>query len=273
MASERGPPEEVEDHSARPPQRIPQRDWPVQEANGLEKLLNKLTSLGIVIGEPRLPPQRNPPVGGVEVGLLSRARWKRIQFAKLQRIYARDKAEALKFIIDQQNYVERTYPSQEVREQWKRYFQVNPELGQVPDGQVLADGQDHEALESFDGPITLAEMEAAFKNTSPSTARGLDGISLADLRAMNKDDILEIINGIFSWAPERIFRSKITLIPKKNDPTQFEDFRSICVMPLIIRILHRILAARLMIVKRYCFQAGLRMNEVHRRIFGCLRGC
>ncbi|RXG59372.1 hypothetical protein Avbf_09283 [Armadillidium vulgare] len=72
MALERGPTEEVEDHRIRPPQRIPQRDRPVQEANELETLLNKLTSLGIVIGEPRLPPQRNPPVGGVKVGLLSR---------------------------------------------------------------------------------------------------------------------------------------------------------------------------------------------------------
>ncbi|RXG74047.1 hypothetical protein Avbf_00684 [Armadillidium vulgare] len=77
---------------------------------------------GMVITEPRQPPQRNPPVEGAE-SPLTRSKRKRRQYAKLQKIYSKDKAEALKLIIDQQSCVERSYPSQEIRQQWKEYFQ------------------------------------------------------------------------------------------------------------------------------------------------------
>lgn len=53
---------------------------------------------------------------------------------------------------------------------------MNLGLGRVHDGDSLA-----ELLGGLKGPITLEEMEAALKNTSPSTASGLDGVSLADI--------------------------------------------------------------------------------------------
>lgn len=89
-----------------------------------------------------------------------------------------------------------------------------------------------------------------------STARGLDGVSLADLLAIGRDDLLQVINGIFEWFPERVNRGRITLIPKKNNPVHFGDYRPICVLPLVVRILHRIPAKRLDAAKHHALQAG-----------------
>ncbi|KAL7647275.1 UNVERIFIED_CONTAM: hypothetical protein RMT77_002533 [Armadillidium vulgare] len=223
--------------------------------DALERLLNKMTSLGMVVGEPR-PPRGDVHNDNVDEAVLPRAARKRRQYAKQQSLYARDKAEALKFIVDKQNYVDRTTPSKEIRCEWQEYFQVNPGLRRVQDAESMVDNQDIELFEGLDARITPNELEMAMKSTNPSTARGLDGISLADLQAMSREDVLEVVNGIFSLAPQFIFRGRITLIPKKNRPTLFGDFRPICVMPLIVRILHRVLAARLSVVRNNRFQAG-----------------
>ncbi|KAL7647277.1 UNVERIFIED_CONTAM: hypothetical protein RMT77_002535 [Armadillidium vulgare] len=243
-----------------PVERIPW-ELPEQGENDYELLLNKMTDLGMVIGEPRRPPQDRPLEQEMEVRRASRAQRKRRQYAKTQSMYAKGKAETLKYIVDRNNYVERAFPSFKIRSQWQEYFSVNPGLRRVDDGQQLAEEQDPELLRSLDAPITLVELEAALKNTSPSTARGLDGISLADLRAIDREELLNVLNGIFRMAPERIYRGRITLLPKKNRPTEFGDFRPICVMPLVIRTLHRILAARLSVIKHVRFQAGFCANR------------
>lgn len=33
-----------------------------------------------------------------------------------------------------------------------------------------------------------------------STAKGLDGVSLADLLDMSREDLLQVVNGIFEWS-------------------------------------------------------------------------
>lgn len=43
---------------------------------------------------------------------------------------------------------------------------------------------------------------------------------------------------------------------EKERPVDFGDYRPICVMPLVVRILHRVLAKRMNKVKHHAFQAG-----------------
>lgn len=78
---------------------------------------------------------------------------------------------------------------------------------------------------------------------------------------MNRNQLLTVLNGIMEWVPEELYRGRITLIPKVNNPQDFGDFRPICVMPLVARILHRILAKRLSVVEHHRFQAGFTENR------------
>ncbi|KAB7504509.1 hypothetical protein Anas_11297 [Armadillidium nasatum] len=73
---------------------------------------------------------------------------------------------------------------------------------------------------------------------------------------MNRDDLFNVINGILEWTPQQIYRGRISLIPKKNNPSLFRDYRSICILPLVVRVLYRMLAKRLTAVEHHAFQAG-----------------
>lgn len=203
---------------------IPPRLPPVEDDQEFEQLLIKMQNLGMVVGEPRRLPQVFPIREVAEGGVLTRAQRNRRQYAVIQKMYSRDKAEALKYIVDRQNHVERSTPSPEVRREWCDYFKINPGLGRVQDAQTMADDQDLDQLSGIDGPITMEELEAAISNTSPSTARGMDGISLVDIKAMDRGDVLQVLNGIYNWTPENIFRGRITLIPKKNNTSQFVPY-------------------------------------------------
>lgn len=94
------------------------------------------------------------------------------------------------------------------------------------------------------------------KATKSSTAKGLDALSFRDLEAMNKQQVLTILNGILEWVHEEVYMGRINLIPKINNPVLFGDYRPICVMPLVVRILHRILSKRLSVINHHRFQAG-----------------
>lgn len=193
----------------------------------------------------RLPPSPQRP--------RNRAARKRVEYFKQQKLYSRDKAECLKYVTDKPGYVERTYPPRQIRQEWKRYFEMNPHLQRVNDGEILSVGQNQVLMDSLDGPITLSELEAAIRATKVSTARGLDGMSLRDLQSLNPNQLLIIMNGLMEWVPEELYRGRITLIPKVNNPEAFGDYRPICVMRLAVRILYKILAKRLSVIEHHEF--------------------
>lgn len=80
-----------------------------------------------------------------------------------------------------------------MRHEWEQYFERNPHLGRVNDGEILNEGQDQRLT---DGPVTAQELVAAMKATKSNTAKGLDGISFRDLKAMNQQQVLTILNGM-----------------------------------------------------------------------------
>lgn len=79
----------------------------------------------------------------------------------------------------------------------------------------------------MDRAITEEELDWAIMQTDPSTARGLNGMSIEDISHIRKEDLLRVVNGVFQWAPEAILRGRITLIQKVNNPQQQGDFRPI----------------------------------------------
>lgn len=88
----------------------------------------------------------------------------------------------------------------------------------VADCSIIRQGQDIDQFAKLDVPNTLEELNFAIQQTNANTARGLDGVFLGDIKNM-------------------------------NNPVQFGDYRPIYVMPFVVRLLHRILVKRFVVVK------------------------
>lgn len=94
--------------------------------------------------------------------------------------------------------MERAFPPKPVREKWKEYFQHNPQLGRAADGHVLAQEQDLDLFAGLDGPKRIEEVDFEIAQPKPSTSMGLDGVSLADIKTMNRVDLVEVLNGMLN---------------------------------------------------------------------------
>lgn len=81
-------------------------------------------------------------------------------------------------------------------------------------------------------------------------------MAIEDGRRIRKEDLLRVVNGIFQMAPDTIFKGRITLIPKVNSPQQHGDFRPIIVLPVVVRLLHRVLVKRLREVRMQSTKRG-----------------
>lgn len=108
----------------------------------------------------------------------------------------------------------------------------------------------------MDHEITAEENDWAIRQMDPATTRGLDGMAIEDVRRIRKEDLLRVVNGVFQWAPEAIFKGRITPIPKVNNPQQQGDFRPITVLPVVVSLLHRVVVKRLNDIKNVEHQAG-----------------
>lgn len=101
-------------------------------------------------------------------------------------------------------------------------------------------------IEALWDTICGEEVKKAFPETS--TSPGPDGITSRQLRAVPLDILTRIFNIVLICGrlPERLFKSRTTLIPKKDNAVEPGNFRPITDSSVITRTLHKILAKRLM---------------------------
>lgn len=95
-------------------------------------------------------------------------------------------------------------------------------------------------------PLSKVELDNALKSMADG-APGPDGIERAELRRMNREDLLTHLN-LWLWCgiPPSEFRvGYTTLIPKTADASQPEQHRPITVATIFARLFHRILAGRI----------------------------
>lgn len=101
-----------------PPRKIPIENQPEDNDREVsvefDELLALMDRLGFVCSEPSPMAEREARQAEV-VRPMSRSAKKRKEYAKTQNLYSRDKAAALKYIVDRANFVEHSVPSREVR--------------------------------------------------------------------------------------------------------------------------------------------------------------
>ena len=94
---------------------------------------------------------------------------------------------------------------------------------------------------SFDWPaMQAADLKRAIAIKKGRTAKGLDGVSLADLKAQPLEVLHEFCEMFASaeltgeW-PEQLVSGRVTALPKCDTPTKPDDFRPICVLGVLYR--------------------------------------
>ena len=98
------------------------------------------------------------------------------------------------------------------------------------------------------GPISHQEISVAIRSTKKGTAPGPDGRRLEAIRGLSLSQMSWAYNSCLSLedVPDSWARGRTTLIPKKTDAAEPGDFRPITVTSVLLRLLNKIIAGRLM---------------------------
>lgn len=117
---------------------------------------------------------------------------------------------------------------------------------EVPqDLNILRQNQVVQATPSLVSWITQEKLDWSLRCINKSSSTGLDSLSFSDLQNIRRQDLLNIINDIFAFAPTGLIRGRVTLITKIPKPVAQFYFRPICVMSVVVRLLHHIYTKRL----------------------------
>lgn len=108
----------------------------------------------------------------------------------------------------------------------------------------------HEDLSSLEAPFSRAEIDAVVKGVPSDKAPGPDGFNNNFIKAcwdIIAEDFYALIEDFYHGKInlQSINSSYITLIPKKDRPTQAGDFRPISLLNISIKIITKLLANRL----------------------------
>ncbi|GLV40876.1 hypothetical protein CBL_08450 [Carabus blaptoides fortunei] len=114
-------------------------------------------------------------------------------------------------------------------------------------------------------PITIAQLGVEVQNTKKS-APGVDHITKTQVSKLDLNLLTILFNAILyaGVIPDMLRKCRTTLIPKGGDLTQITNWRPITIGSCILRILNKIIAARLSRLRLHHAQKGFR------NIYGCL---
>ena len=105
-------------------------------------------------------------------------------------------------------------------------------------------------MPAFDAEITLSELEWALRTPKAGTARGLDGFSMPELKAM-PDVLQQMLLSLFNtvtrackW-PEKLLDATVALLAKILHPTSAKGSRPITVLATLYRVWARCIAAKI----------------------------
>ncbi|CAK9834488.1 Retrovirus-related Pol polyprotein from type-2 retrotransposable element R2DM [Anthophora retusa] len=169
----------------------------------------------------------------------TRRQQRRADYAKTQDLWKRNPGKCLRTLL--KDHATSEQPSMEAMLPfWEAILTTSSEA--CPKG-----GDRKKVLNTLWDPITSTEISSSYPGLS--TSSGPDGISARLLRKI-PPAITERILNLILWCrmhPKHLRESRTTLIPKKPDAKDPTDFRPITVSSNIARLLHKILAKRMMI--------------------------
>ncbi|XP_058765390.1 uncharacterized protein LOC131638862 [Vicia villosa] len=103
---------------------------------------------------------------------------------------------------------------------------------------------------SLEVPFTMEEIKEAVWSCDGSKSMGPDGISLLFFKkcwSFVKEDVVSCFNAFYSETvfSKAIISSFLTLVPKKDNPLDLDDYRLICLVGSIYKMLSKLLASRI----------------------------
>lgn len=123
------------------------------------------------------------------------------------------------------------------KEMWERHTHVPPQRWTL----ILEFARQHLPRVQFSMPqMTMEALSHCLSHKKAATASGLDGVSLADLRAMPPAALCNFVD-IFTHAeetglwPSQLVSGRVACIAKKPEPQRALDFRPITVLGLLYR--------------------------------------
>ncbi|MES9975178.1 MAG: reverse transcriptase family protein [Candidatus Thiodiazotropha sp.] len=167
---------------------------------------------------------------------------RRANYAAIQALYHQSRKDAVKSVLSgnwRTAYKGRTNLPEETEEYWRSVFETpSKQDNRCP-------MHPREVIWSIIDPITEDEVVVALREMSGSAA-GLDRLSVSTVKRIKPNVLAQYFNLllVIEAAPKQLSNSRITLIPKGNDPTDPANFRPIAVSSVFIRALHKILAKR-----------------------------
>lgn len=181
------------------------------------------------------PPPARPPVQHV-----NRSKERRAQFREIQRMWKRDRGKAAKGILSGVAAVSAVVPPG-TKEFWSTLFS-RPSPPEARSPIPLRDTL------TVDGPVQASEVEQAINNTKATTSPGPDGITLQDIKLLDKDLLCWAFNAIlyYGQVPPTWASGKTILLPKVPEPNLPGEFRPITITSLLLRLYNKILSRRLM---------------------------
>ena len=184
---------------------------------------------------PRPRPVRVIPAG--------RNRKRRYLYRATQALYSKDRSACCRTVVtgDWRKAESPAMALEDIEPFWRNIF----ESESTPDSRTPEPIRDE--VEWVVGPITSDEVQAAIKACSSSTAPGVDGYRLENLKVIPVDELTAMFNLwlLAARLPEALNEARTTLIPKEAGTTDPAKFRPITVTSILTRLYHRVLASRL----------------------------
>ena len=174
-------------------------------------------------------------------GKMGRRALRRQQYAKIQKLYAKNRSRCAELVLSGDWKKDRVAPDRDVMLQyWGPLMQRASEDDLRPVYPVRA--VDWSTI----SPVTTLEISHTLKVSTPSEA-GPDGMSLATLKSMPVRFLAKLFNlWLLSRSlPKVLRRARTVLVPKVSNPAGPSEYRPITIGPMLVRVFHKILARRL----------------------------
>ena len=170
---------------------------------------------------------------------LSKRKQRRIEYAKVQKLYRKNRSLCLRKIL-KDVVGNNTLPHDLMEPYWRTVMTAESHV--TPGVERLLDRD----MSSLWDPIKSHEIKNALPDNG--TAPGPDGVEAKQLRSVSLNILVRVYNVLLyvGRLPEELMKSRTTMIPKKQEQDSPGDFRPIAVASVVTRVLNKILATRLL---------------------------
>lgn len=168
---------------------------------------------------------------------MSKRKARKCEYAKAQNAWSKNPCRYIKSLMESK-VTDNPPDQQNMTAFWKITMTQGSDVSPTK-------GAPSETIRGLWDPVTQKEIISNYPKLS--TSPGIDGITSRQLRAVPVPILLRIflLFQVCGKLPERLLMSKTTLIPKKDNAVNPEDYRPITIQSILTRTFNKILASRI----------------------------